>query len=116
MLLTEGRTHAVHVGAAFELDNIRGRAAVRAGWESRNFLGGLRKLSFDVTPGLSLYPLKTDGESVHALPELERSLSNSSSRRSSTRAPPATCAANSTSIPCSIPTTRRATTSSDFAN
>jgi outer membrane protein assembly factor BamA len=69
--VTEGGTHAIHVGAALEADTNRARLAVRAGWESRNFLGGLRKLSIDVTPGLTFYPLKTDGTSVHALPELE---------------------------------------------
>ncbi|HEY3256790.1 MAG TPA: POTRA domain-containing protein, partial [Polyangiaceae bacterium] len=74
VVLSEGGTHAVHVGAALETDTIRSRAAVRAGWESRNFLGGLRKLSFDVTPGVTFYPLGTSGVSVHVLPELESSL------------------------------------------
>ena len=69
--VTEGGTHAIHVGAALEADTNRARLAVRGGWESRNFLGGLRKLSIDVTPGLTFYPLKTDGTSVRALPELE---------------------------------------------
>jgi len=74
VLVSEGGTRAVHVGAALELDNIRGRAAVRGGWESRNFLGGLRKLSIDLTPGISFYPLRTDGEPVRALPEFESAI------------------------------------------
>jgi len=71
VVVNEGGTRAVHVGAALESDSIRTRVAVRAGWESRNFLGGLRKLSLDVTPGVTFYPLGTSGVSVHALPELE---------------------------------------------
>ncbi|HKO46817.1 MAG TPA: POTRA domain-containing protein [Polyangiaceae bacterium] len=74
VVVGEGGTKAVHIGAAIELDNVRGRAAVRAGWESRNFLGGLRRLSLDVTPGLSFYPLSTAGTPVRALPELEIAL------------------------------------------
>lgn len=70
VVVSEGGTRAVHVGAAFDLDNTRGRAAVRTGWESRNFLGGLRRLSLDVTPGLTFYPLRA-GAPVRALPELE---------------------------------------------
>jgi outer membrane protein assembly factor BamA len=72
--VSEGGTHAVHVGAALETDANRGRVAIRAGWESRNFLGGLRKLSLDVTPGVAFYPLSTEGASVHALPEIESAL------------------------------------------
>lgn len=74
VVVSEGGTHAVHVGAAIEQDTNRSRIAVRAGWESRNFLGGLRKLSLDVTPGLTLYPLSTEGASVRVLPELESAL------------------------------------------
>lgn len=74
VIVSEGGTHAVHVGAAIEQDTNRSRIAVRAGWESRNFLGGLRKLSFDVTPGLTLYPLSTEGAAVRVLPELESAL------------------------------------------
>jgi len=74
VVLSEGGTHAVHVGAAIEQDTNRSRLAVRAGWESRNFLGGLRKLSLDVTPGLTFYPLSTEGAEVRVLPELESAL------------------------------------------
>ncbi|HYQ31149.1 MAG TPA: POTRA domain-containing protein [Polyangiaceae bacterium] len=74
VVVAEGGTHAVHVGAALESDTNRTRAAVRGGWESRNFLGGLRKLSFTVTPGLTFYPIGTEGASVQVLPELETAL------------------------------------------
>jgi len=74
VVVSEGGTRAVHVGAALEQDTNRSRIAVRAGWESRNFLGGLRRLSLDVTPGLTLYPLSTEGASVRVLPELESAL------------------------------------------
>lgn len=72
--VSESGTHAVHVGGAIEQDTNRTRLAVRAGWESRNFLGGLRKLSLDVTPGVTFYPLSTEGAAVRALPELESAL------------------------------------------
>jgi outer membrane protein assembly factor BamA len=74
VVVSEGGTRAVHIGAALETDTIRSRAAVRAGWESRNFLGGLRKLSLDVTPGVTFYPLGVTGEAVRALPEFESAL------------------------------------------
>ncbi len=73
VVVSEGGTHAVHIGGALEQDTVRTRLAVRAGWESRNFLGGLRKLSLDVTPGVSFYPLAREGATVRALPELESS-------------------------------------------
>lgn len=74
VIVSEGGTRAIHVGAALETDTNRGRIAIRAGWESRNFLGGLRKLSLDVMPGLTFYPLSTEGASVRAMPELESAI------------------------------------------
>ncbi|HYP98496.1 MAG TPA: POTRA domain-containing protein [Polyangiaceae bacterium] len=74
VVVSEGGTHAVHVGAALEQDTNRTRVGVRAGWESRNFLGGLRRLSFDVTPGVTFYPISTPGAAVRVLPELESAL------------------------------------------
>jgi len=74
VVVSEGGTRAVHVGAALEFDTNRGRIAVRGGWEGRNFLGGLRKLTLDVTPGLTFYPLTNTDAPVQALPELESSV------------------------------------------
>ena len=71
VVVSEGGTHAVHVGGALEQEQNRARLAVRGGWESRNFLGGLRRLSLDVKPGVTFYPLSTEGATVRALPELE---------------------------------------------
>ncbi len=45
VVVSEAGTHAVHVGRSAGKRHQPYRVAVRGGWESRNFLGGLRKLS-----------------------------------------------------------------------
>jgi outer membrane protein assembly factor BamA len=65
VVVVVGATHAVHFGALVEVDSIRGTAGLRLGWESRNFLGGMRRFLVDVTPGIIIYPLSTE---VRALP------------------------------------------------
>jgi outer membrane protein assembly factor BamA len=69
----EGATHSVHVGATFETDNVRAIGGVRFGWESRNFLGGLRKLAFEVTPAVALYPLQANA-TLYVLPTVATAL------------------------------------------
>jgi outer membrane protein assembly factor BamA len=49
---------AVKLGVGAELDMIRTDAHLTTGWEDRNFLGGLRRLSIDDRPGLVLYPTR----------------------------------------------------------
>jgi outer membrane protein assembly factor BamA len=49
---------AVHLGGGVQIDSIKTDVHLNAGWENRNFLGGLRNLSVDVTPGIVLYPTR----------------------------------------------------------
>jgi outer membrane protein insertion porin family/translocation and assembly module TamA len=48
--------HAVKLGVGAEVGSIVEGHAV-GGWENRNFLGGLRRLTVEARPGLVLYPL-----------------------------------------------------------
>jgi outer membrane protein assembly factor BamA len=45
-----------------------------AGWENRNFFGGMRRLSVEVRPGLLFYPLRIDtlfnDEQIQVLPQI----------------------------------------------
>jgi outer membrane protein assembly factor BamA len=47
---------AVKLGGGFELDAVRADLHLAAGWEDRNFLGGLRRLTIEERPGVVLYP------------------------------------------------------------
>ncbi len=47
---------AVRLGGGIEFTPIKTDLHVLTGWEDRNFLGGLRRLTIDVRPGLVLYP------------------------------------------------------------
>lgn len=74
VVVREGMTRSVHVGAAIEADNVRGLAGVRIGWDNRNFLGGLRKLSIEAGPGITFYPLPSVDAKTRALPTLESAI------------------------------------------
>jgi outer membrane protein insertion porin family/translocation and assembly module TamA len=63
-----GTVQSVHLGALVEVDTVRGLAGLRVGWESRNFLGGLRHFTADATPGITLYPLSTTDVGLKVLP------------------------------------------------
>ena len=63
-----GTMQSVHFGALAEVDTVRGLAGLRVGWESRNFLGGMRHFTADATPGLTLYPLSTTDVGLKVLP------------------------------------------------
>lgn len=52
----EGDLRTIRLSGGAELDTLRLGGHVTAGWEHRNFLGGLRKLTLEVTPGIVLYP------------------------------------------------------------
>jgi outer membrane protein assembly factor BamA len=49
---------SVKVGGGVELDVIRTDIHGTTGWEDRNFLGGLRRFSIDLKPGIVLFPTK----------------------------------------------------------
>jgi outer membrane protein assembly factor BamA len=52
------KLRAVHLGGGLQIDTIKTDVHLNAGWENRNFLGGLRNLSIDVTPGVVVYPTR----------------------------------------------------------
>jgi outer membrane protein insertion porin family/translocation and assembly module TamA len=74
VVVREGTTRSVHVGAAAEVDNVRGLTGVRLGWDNRNFLGGMRKLSVDLTPALTFYPLPSPDTKTRVLPTFESAI------------------------------------------
>ena len=47
---------AVRLGGGIELTPIKTDWHVLTGWEDKNFLGGLRRLTIDMRPGVVLYP------------------------------------------------------------
>jgi outer membrane protein assembly factor BamA len=49
---------AIHVGGGAQTDSLQTDLHLVGGWEHRNFLGGLRSLSFEVKPGVVLYPTR----------------------------------------------------------
>jgi outer membrane protein insertion porin family/translocation and assembly module TamA len=52
------KLRALHVGGGVQVDSIQTDVHVLGGWENRNFLGGLRSLTFEVKPGVVLYPTR----------------------------------------------------------
>jgi outer membrane protein insertion porin family/translocation and assembly module TamA len=66
------RLHTASLGGGLRLDTVRADVHLTGGWEDRNFLGGLRRLTLQASPGLVLYPtrLPTLGLPQRVLPEL----------------------------------------------
>jgi outer membrane protein assembly factor BamA len=58
VMVTPSELRAVKLGGGIELDVIRTDLHALAGWEDRNFLGGLRRFSIDVRPGVVVYPTR----------------------------------------------------------
>lgn len=56
--LSESEPRQVKLGGGVELTALKTDVHARAAWEDRNFLGGMRKLSFEARPGVVLYPLR----------------------------------------------------------
>lgn len=50
----------VQLGGGVRLDALEADVHGLAAWESRNFLGGLRKFRVEARPGLTLYPLRVN--------------------------------------------------------
>ena len=65
------KLHSIRLGGGVEVDVIRTDAHASVGWEHGNFLGGLRRLSIEVRPGLVFFPtrLPTMQTPQHMLPE-----------------------------------------------
>ena len=49
---------AIHLGGGVQVDSIQTDVHVLGGWENRNFFGGLRSFTFEVKPGVVLYPTR----------------------------------------------------------
>ena len=58
VIVTPSELRALKVGGGIELDVIRAGVHGLAGWEDRNFLGGLRRFNIDLRPGIVLYPTR----------------------------------------------------------
>lgn len=58
--LEPARLRTVRLGGGIEFDAIKTDIHAVAGWESRNFLGGLRTFNVQFRPGLVLYPLRVN--------------------------------------------------------
>ena len=50
----------VHLGGGFEFDVIKTDLHLLAGWEDKNFLGGMRHLSVETRPGVVLFPTRLE--------------------------------------------------------
>jgi outer membrane protein assembly factor BamA len=49
---------AIHVGGGAQVDSIQSDVHLVGGWEHRNLFGGLRSLTFELKPGVVLYPTR----------------------------------------------------------
>ena len=58
--LEASKLRTVRVGGGVEFDALKTAVSATAGWEHRNFFGGLRKFRVDFTAGLVLYPLRVN--------------------------------------------------------
>jgi outer membrane protein insertion porin family/translocation and assembly module TamA len=56
--LEKAKLRSVHLGGGVQIDSLKSDVHVTAGWEDQSFLGGMRKLQFDVTPGVVIYPTR----------------------------------------------------------
>jgi len=56
--LQKAKLRSLHLGVGVAVDTLKSDVHVRAGWESRNFLGGLRQFQVELVPGAVLYPTR----------------------------------------------------------
>ncbi len=59
--LEPSRLRALRAGGGLQIDSLRTDVHLLAGWEDRNFLGGLRHFSVEFKPGVVLYPTRIPG-------------------------------------------------------
>lgn len=69
--LEASKLRGVRLGGGVELDAVRTDAHLLAGWEDRNFFGGLRRFRVELKPGLVFYPTRIPSleKPTHYLPE-----------------------------------------------
>lgn len=51
------KLRSLHLGGGAGIDALRSEVHVKAGWEDLNFLGGLRRFTTELVPGVVLYPM-----------------------------------------------------------
>jgi outer membrane protein insertion porin family/translocation and assembly module TamA len=56
--LVQSKFRSVHLGGGVELDTQKTDVHLVAGWEDRNFFGGLRHFTVEFVPGAVLYPTR----------------------------------------------------------
>lgn len=56
----ESALRTVRLGGGMRFDVLEWSGHLTAGWEHRNFLGGMRRFSIDTKPGLVLFPTRMD--------------------------------------------------------
>jgi outer membrane protein insertion porin family/translocation and assembly module TamA len=56
----EAKLRTVRLGGGSRFDVMRLSAHLRAGWEDRNFLGGMRRYNVEVRPGVTFFPTRLD--------------------------------------------------------
>jgi outer membrane protein insertion porin family/translocation and assembly module TamA len=54
----KAKLRSVHVGGGVAIDALKSDIHARLGWEDQSFLGGLRKLQLELTPGAVIYPTR----------------------------------------------------------
>lgn len=62
--LEPSRLRTIRLGGGIEFDALKTDVHGIAGWESRNFLGGLRTFSVNFRPGVVLYPVRVNNIAV----------------------------------------------------
>ncbi|MGH7440042.1 MAG: POTRA domain-containing protein, partial [Polyangiaceae bacterium] len=58
--VTPTKLRTLRLGGGVELDEIKTELHALAGWEDLNFLGGLRDLNVNFSPGVVLYPVRVN--------------------------------------------------------
>lgn len=60
VVVHESALRTLRLGGGTSLDVLAWEAHLTIGWEHRNFLGGMRRLTLDTKPGLVFYPTRMD--------------------------------------------------------
>ena len=58
VVVRESSLRTVRLGVGARVDVLELSTHLRAGWEDRNFLGGMRRFSIDTRPGITYFPLR----------------------------------------------------------
>ena len=77
VVVRETELRTVRLGGGVDFNVLRLNFHLGLGWEHRNFLGGTRNLSINVTPGIDLYPTRFDFDGNTSLKPTRVLLENS---------------------------------------